>query len=326
MAYDMITVGGATEDITFYTSEGVLIDNKKDLTRRRLLAFEYGAKIKIDKSFSGFGGGAANAAVAFSRLGFKAACLSALGDDERGRKITANFKSQGVAIELTQKIENKETGFSFLLVGKDNEHICFSNRGANDELSITNYELPIINQARWIYLTSMSGEWQPNLDKIFSLKNAKIAWNPGHRQIISGVKALRKYLKRVNCLIVNKDEALELVMSDKKYKNKNAAYLNNQKNLLNALKSFGPDIAVITNGRSGADAISGERFFHQPIIKEKRRVDTTGVGDAFGSSFIAGMELYGGDIKKALALAAKNSAAEISEQGAQNGLLRKKDI
>ena len=51
MKYDIITIGGATEDITFYTSEGVLINNKKDLTNQKLLAFEYGAKVKIDKFF-----------------------------------------------------------------------------------------------------------------------------------------------------------------------------------------------------------------------------------------------------------------------------------
>ncbi len=326
MKYDMITVGGATEDITFYTDEGVLINNKKDLTRQKLLAFEYGAKIKIDKSFFGFGGGAANAAVAFARLGFKSACLSALGDDERGRKILDNFKKQGVATELAQKIKNKETGFSFLLVGRDNEHICFSNRGANDELRIMNHELRIMENARWIYLTSLSGAWKPNLEKIFSVKSAKIAWNPGHRQIITGVGVLGKYLKQTACLILNKDEALEIVMSDKKYKKVGVKFLNNQKNLLAALTSFGPKIAVITNGRKGADAIFEGRHYHQPIVKEKQRVDTTGVGDAFGSSFIAGLELYQGDIKKALLLAARNSAAEVSQQGAQNGLLSKKQL
>jgi len=41
MKYDIITIGGATEDITFYTKEGVLIDNKKDVLRQKLLAFEY---------------------------------------------------------------------------------------------------------------------------------------------------------------------------------------------------------------------------------------------------------------------------------------------
>lgn len=326
MSYDVITIGGATEDITFYTKEGILIDNKKDLTKQKLLAFEYGAKIKVDKSYSGFGGGAANSAVAFARLGFKSACLCAVGDDERGREIIANFKSQGVDTALVQKIKNKETGFSFLLVGQSNEHICFSNRAANDELRITSYELRVMASAKWIYLTSLSGKWQTNLEKIFSLSGAKIAWNPGHRQIITGVKILKKYLRRAVCLIVNQDEALELTLSAEKFKNKSAAYLTSQKNLLSALKSFGPEIAVITNGRKGAEAIAGEQVYHQPIIKEKQRVDTTGVGDAFGSSFIAGLELYNQDVKRALALAARNSAAEISQPGAQNGLLTRQEI
>ena len=52
MKNDFITIGGATEDITFYTTEGVVIDNSKDLLRQKLLAFEYGAKIKIDAAYS----------------------------------------------------------------------------------------------------------------------------------------------------------------------------------------------------------------------------------------------------------------------------------
>ncbi|MDP2709559.1 MAG: PfkB family carbohydrate kinase [bacterium] len=326
MKYDFISVGGVTEDITFYTAEGVLINNEKDLTRQKLIAFEYGAKVKVDSSFSGFGGGAANAAVAFSRLGFKSACLGAVGGDERSIRILNNFKRQGADISLMQKIKDKETGFSFLLVGPDNEHICFSSRAANDELRITNRELRVMASATWIYLTSLSGGWRQLLDKIFSLSEAKIAWNPGHRQIVAGVKVLGKYFKKTSCLILNKDEAVELVMSAPDYKNEPAAFFNNQKKLLVALAGFGPDIAVITNGRHGADAIAAGKIYHQPIIKEKQRVDTTGVGDAFGSSFIAGLELYRRDIKKALNLAARNSAAEISRQGAQNGLLRRKDI
>ncbi|MDO8667781.1 MAG: PfkB family carbohydrate kinase [bacterium] len=326
MKYDMITIGGATEDITFHTKEGVLINNKKNLTKQKLLAFEFGAKIKVDKSFSGFGGGAANAAVCFSRLGFKAACLASIGDDERGRIILNNFKNQGVDVSLIQKTKKAETGFSFLLVGSGNEHICFSNRAANNELRIMNHELRIMEEAKWLYLTSLSGVWLGNLGKIFSVKGVKIAWNPGHRQVLAGVKVLGKYFKRTNCLIVNKDEAIELIMSDKKYENQGAAFLNNEKNLLSALTSYGPEIVVVTNGRHGADAMVAGKTYHQPIIKERQRVDTTGVGDAFGSSFIAGWELYNKDIKLSLNLAARNSAAEISQQGAQNGLLRKKDI
>jgi sugar/nucleoside kinase (ribokinase family) len=55
-------------------------------------------------------------------------------------------------------------------------------------------------------------------------------------------------------------------------------------------------------------------------------VDTTGIGDSFNSSFLAGLEIYKGDIQKSLELGAKNSASVISQQGAQNGLLTIKDL
>ncbi|MDP2737115.1 MAG: carbohydrate kinase family protein [bacterium] len=326
MKYDFITIGGATEDITFYTDEGVLINNKKDLTRQKLLAFEYGAKVKVDKSFSGFGGGAANAAVNLSNFGFKTACLSAIGEDSRGQRILNNFQKWGVDITLVQKIKNIETGFSFLLVGPSNEHIVFSNRAANNELTINNFQAEILDQSEWIYLTSLSGQWKNNLEKIFSVKNEKIAWNPGHRQILTGLPGIGKYFKKTTCLIVNKDEAIELAVSLKKYKIKSRAYLNNVKNLLLVLNSYGPKIIVITCGRHGAKAISEGKIYHQPIVKEKYRADTTGVGDAFGSAFVAGLELYKQDIRKALLLASKNAASVVSNPGAQNGLLSKKDI
>ncbi len=326
MKYNFITIGGATEDITLYTNEGILIDNKKDLTRQKLLAFEYGAKIKIDKSISSFGGGAANAAVSLSNFGFKTACLCAIGEDSRGQRILSNFQEHGVDMTMVQKIKNIETGFSFLVVGPTNEHIVFSNRAANNELTINDFEMGALDQGEWLYLTSMSGDWKSNLEKIFSVKNIKIAWNPGHRQILTGVLGLEKYFKSTMCLIINKDEAIELVISIKKYKSKSRAFLNSIKNLLLALNSCGPKIVVITGGKQGADAIAEGKIYHQPIIKEKLRADTTGVGDSFGSAFVAGLELYKQDIKKSLNLAARNAASVISIPGAQNGLLSKKDI
>lgn len=321
MKYDIITIGGATEDITFYTIEGVLIDNKKDVLRQKLLAFEYGAKIKIDKAHSSFGGGAANTAVSFSRLGFKVACIIAVGNDNRGKRILANLKKQKVDIKLVQKIKNKETGFSFLLVGPNNEHIVFSNRAANNQLRIKNYELRILKKTKWVYLTSLSGKWQEVLENVFSVKKTKIVWNPGHIQLKAGVKKIKRFLKNTAVLFVNKDEAIELVMSDSKYKSKGNKYLNNIKNLLISLKDIGSEIVVITSGKKGADAYDGNKFYHQDILKEKRRVDTTGVGDAFNSSFIAGLELYNGDIQPAMKLGAKNTASVIGQQGAQNGLI-----
>ena len=115
MKFDIITIGGATEDITFYTNEGILIDNKEDVLRQKLMAFEYGAKIKINSSYSTFGGGAANAAVCVARLGLKVACVISLGHDDRGERILKNLKKHNVNISLVQLTKMAETGFSFFV-------------------------------------------------------------------------------------------------------------------------------------------------------------------------------------------------------------------
>jgi len=325
MKYDFITIGGATEDITFYTNEGIVINNKDDILRQRLLAFEYGAKIKINKAYSSFGGGAANAAVCVSNLGFKSSVIVAIGEDTRGNKIINNFKKNKVDIDLVQKNKDIETGFSLLLVGQENEHIVFSNRAANKELKITEKEIKEINNTNWVYMTSLSGKWRGILQNVFRAKT-KIAWNPGHIQLKAGIKILWRYLKKTEVLILNKDEAIELIMSDPKFRNKNNRFLNNIKNLLKILYQFGPKTIIITNGKFGASAYDGKNFYEQPIIKEKKRIDTTGVGDAFGSTFIAGLEIFNGDIQKAMELSAKNTSLVIGEQGAQNGLLKKEQF
>jgi ribokinase len=325
MKYDFITLGGTTEDITFYTNEAVMLDNKKDVLMQKLMAFEYGAKLRIDKAYSTFGGGASNAAVCLSKLGFNVAALVAIGDDNRGKDIISNFKKNQVGTSLVQVIKGIETGFTFFIVGKDKEHVGFSNRAANAKMAISDQELKELNESKWVYMTSLSGDWKAILEKVFTSK-ANIAWNPGHIQLHAGFKAIGKYLKKTSILTVNKDEAIELATTNPKYKNKDLKFLNNIKNLLQVIYEYGPKIVVITNGKYGADAFDGEKMYHQNIIKEKKRVDTTGVGDAFGSTFVAGVELFKGDIRQAMLMCVTNTASLIGQQGAQNGLLTKDEI
>jgi ribokinase len=240
--------------------------------------------------------------------------------------VIKNLKQKKVDTSLVQKVSSSETGFSFLLVAQGNEHIVFSNRGANSELRIKNEELKIIKNTEWIYLTSLSGKWEEVLRKVFSVSEVKFAWNPGHVQLRAGIKKIGRFLKQTNILFVNKDEANELAMSDPAYNKNNYEFFGNIKNLLKILKGYGPEIVVITNGRKGADAFDGVNFYHQDIMREKKVVDTTGVGDAFNSSFVAGLKLFKGDIQKAMHLGIKNTSLVVAKQGAQNGLLTRRQI
>jgi len=325
MRYDFITVGGATEDITVYTKEGTIINNPHDLLCQRMIAFEYGAKLKVDRAYSTFGGGAANASVCLARLGVRVAALIAIGTDGRGERVAKNLSAHKVDISCLERLRGESTGFSFLVVGQSNEHVVFSNRAANKKLSIGPREIKKINNAEWVYMTSLSGKWREALRNVFKTRT-KIAWNPGHIQLHTGFKVIGKFLKKTEVVIVNKDEALELVLSDPRNKNRQRKFLNNIKNLLKIIKNWGPRIVVITNGRFGAYAYDGHEFYFQPVIKERRRIDTTGVGDAFGSTFTAGLKIFGGNIAKALKLSSYNTASVINQQGAQNGLLTRRGI
>ncbi|MFP4514649.1 MAG: carbohydrate kinase family protein [Parcubacteria group bacterium] len=321
----IITLGGATEDITIYPQEAQVLDNKGDLLRQKLLAFEYGAKISVDAMVSSFGGGSANSAVSFASLGFNSAVITALGKDDRAKKIKDNLKAKGVNTSYIINSFKKNSPYSILVIGPKGEHVAFVYTGSKVDLNLNKKSLKAIKTADWLYVTSLSKPWKSMLFEALTAAK-KVAWNPGSKQLKAGAGTLKKYFKKTTVLCLNKDEAIELVVSEKKYKGKNKSFFNNNNNLLKAIKEMGAEIVVITLGKNGSCAYDGNKIYKQGIMKEQKRVDTTGVGDAHNSAFVYGLELYEGDIQKALLLGAKNSAAVISAQGAQNGLLRKKDI
>lgn len=320
MNYDIISVGGATRDISFFTNEGLLIKNPQDLLRQELLAFEQGAKIKVDSFHYLFGGGAANAAVNFAKSGFKVACFLKVGRDDSGIAIRDNLKNKKVAVPFILKDDKLPTGFSFILVNNGGERIIFSNRSANENLKLNKPMLAAASRSKWLYFASLPKNWQSIAKPLFSLDKPKIAWNPGVSQYSGGLKVISWYLKRTNLFMLNHDEAIELVLSDDKYKGKAKSFYNKASNLLKIIKNYGPEIVVITKGKKGADAFDGKNYFHQEVYKERKRVDTTGIGDAFNSSLCAAYFLTNGNLKKSLRIAARNAAFKISHLGAQNGL------
>ena len=324
MLYDFIAIGGATRDISFFTDQGLLIDNPHDILRQKLLAFEYGAKIRVDHFNYTYGGGAANAAVNFANFGLKAACLAAVGKDENGKAIIKNLQERGVSPRLVKKLDKENSGFSFVLIS-EGERIIFTERGANGELTISPADLEAIKNAKNIYISSLSGNWLSILKKVFPLVRRygiKVSWNPSEAQYSAGLGKLAPFLEDTYMFSVNKDEAIELALISLGDKKLNHRFLNDERNLLKIIKGFGPKIAVVTSGSKGAYAYDGHDFYYQPILKEKKRIDTTGVGDVFNSTLAAGLEIYQGDIQKALLLGAKNTASKIAHLGAQNGLIK----
>lgn len=317
------TIGGATRDIMFYTDDMVIVDNKKDLLRQKLIGFEYGGKIYSQDVYLTFGGGGMNAAVNFAKLGIKTQTILSLGEDLIGQEIKKYLKRHKISTKLIQTYRNIYTGTSFIVnVGKFNEHVIFAYRGANEKMNLNKRQIGKIN-TNWIYLTSLSGNFKPALDHIFkrvAKKKMNIAWNPGSGQLEMGLKKLAKYMEQTTVFDVNHDEALELVAT---VKGKNTK--NNIKTLIKFLHSYGQKITVITDGHKGAYVYDGQKI-HFRAASKKKGLNTTGAGDSFGASFVSGLIKYKGDIEKSLKLAIVNSNAVIMEIGAQEGLLSSRDL
>ncbi|MCK5466762.1 carbohydrate kinase family protein [Candidatus Parcubacteria bacterium] len=322
--YNIITIGGATRDITFVTDKGKVIETPENLTEQKLLGFEYGAKIKSEEVFFNFGGGACNTAATFSKLGLNAAVNCRVGNDDDGKSIIKNLKESGINTDLIQINEDRKTGFSLVVVNKNGgDRVIFKYKGASDSLEIEKEE---ISKTKWIYLTSLAGNWKEGLEEINKAvkeNKIKLAWNPGATQICSGKNKLKKFLENTEILIVNKDEAIELIQSDESIK-LDYNEINNVEILAKNIKNWGPRIVVITDGPEGAYVYDGENILYSPSIPEKK-IDSTGAGDSFGSALVAGY-ILANDLETALKYGIINSGSVVGEYGAQNGILDKREV
>ncbi|MFZ5391090.1 MAG: carbohydrate kinase family protein [Patescibacteria group bacterium] len=312
MKNEVCTIGSATWDVFFTTPQAVLGRCSND----DYLMFPYGGKIDALNVKYGFGGGAANVAVALSRLGIKATILTRLGRDWRGREVANNLSAQGVKLSLLQYDKTLVTPLSFIATGGgSHDHVAFVDRGSAKGLKLP-ASLP--GSMSWFYITSLADKnWSGALFKLFlsAAKNEqKIFWNPGAAQIAQRQKMIR-LLPLVEVLDVNKEEAEILTASN----NKSVPVL------LKKLKSLGSKAVLITDGGKGAYYFDGQLIIHQPSFKIKP-LNTTGAGDSFGAGWLAGYMYSQGDIRQAMLWGMRNATAVIKTIGAQNGLLGLKQI
>lgn len=324
--FDIITIGGATRDITFLTDQGKMIETPEDLISQRLLAFEYGAKIRSEEVRMSFGGGACNAAATFAKMGLSTAMISRVGNDANGRSILENLSRRNIDASLIQTDDDRVSAFSFIVVdsaGGEGERVIFSHKGAANHLDIRSEE---INDTKWVYLTGLGDAWEESLKKIgaaIEVSGFKLAWNPGATEIAGGKEKLIGLIGHTDILIINKDEAIELIKGDSGnvFSDEDC---NDIYKLIREIKSWGAKDVVITDGKDGALLFTGSEMLKIQAFVQTQ-ADTTGAGDAFGSGLLAGY-VISGDFETALRYAALNSGGEVSEFGAENGIMAREEI
>lgn len=308
--FDVISIGGATRDVFFTTKEGKIINDKKSLSGK-MLAFEYGAKIVPEGSYFSYGGGAANTSSCFAKMGLKTGIKINIGSEGTGSLIYKTLEEKGVNTMLVERDKELHTALS-IIISNNGDHTMFLYRGANDNLQIKKWSK--IRRTKWFYVSSLTGKSSKNLEGILDIARkgrVSLSWNPGSEQLEKGYRGLKDILKVTSILVLNIAEAKELVASEGKKK------IDDDKVLLKIINDYGPKIVVITKGPKGSLAYDGDSVY-KVKAEDIKTVETTGAGDAYGSTFVAGI-IKGHDIEDSMKLASLNAAAVVGAMGAQEG-------
>jgi len=305
--FDVICVGSATVDTFARTRYSELIKILDVKGEHDLLAYPTGGKILIEELDYSTGGGGTNVAASLALLGLKTAYLGCLGEDTNAEAVLKDLKKY--KINASHVVRKKgHTGFSIILDSLEHDRTILAYKGVNNDLSPSDIGT---YKTKWLYYSAMLGKAfkaQVKLAKYAQKNRIKIAYNISSYLAEKGPRYLKPILSRTDILILNTDEARLIVgMGDFRALGKK-------------LSALGPSYVVITDGRSGAYCYhEGELYFAK--TNDIKVVETTGAGDAFASTFLAGIIMDKG-IPFAMQLATTNAESVISHHGAKNKLLK----
>jgi ribokinase len=356
MNKNIAVFGSLTVDLFVQPSETQIITQSTENTAHSLLALPHGGKISAEHIQEHFGGGASNVGVSFSRLENSVTCFGGIGDDSNGEKILKNLEKENIITENIQKFSGKKSGFSLILNAFDGERTVIFTSEANKEFGdISTEKIPENFDA--LYLCHISGK---NPEKLFEKiqnfleKNPekKFFWNPGKERIAEGLKdkTNQSLLQSCNVLFVNTEEAEKFsgilsksehtsgeelrkkhLLYEENAQKKIPSYVRNVSEIAQKFLERGVETVVITDGRKGAQVFSQkknisprEKHLFIPCFPGKR-IDTLGAGDSFASCF-SSFYLQGEPLQNCGKYASINATSVVEYQGAQDGLLTKKQV
>lgn len=261
-------------------------------------------------------GNAANAAVAFAKLGLRAGLAANVGSDQAGRQILAALHKSKVDSRFVHINQAKVSNYHYVLWYKQDRTILIKHEEYD-------YNLPhfrIIDIPKWVYFSSISKNALEYHDELAEWLDGhppvKLVFQPGTFQLEVGPRRLKRIYARSEVLAVNREEAVIISGG-------NRADIHD---LFERLHGLGPKIVVISDGHDGAYASDGTDRYKMPIYPDpKKPYERTGAGDAFTSTFVAAL-MKGGNIESALFWAPINSMSVVQQVGAQAGLLQEDEI
>lgn len=313
--YDIITFGSATRDMFLKSREFKVVVQKKFITHNGLCV-PLGSKIPVEDLEFATGGGGTNPAATFALQKLKVAYCGKVGDDGGGKAIIEELRLLGIDTKPVIKDKKHKTNYSVVLSVPDKERTILVFRDASENLRTRDIPWKELKKAKWFYISPLSGKlveiFKPLVD--FARKNKiKVFLNPGNTQLELPRTIWLSILKSINVLMLNQEEAALLT----------GIPYRKEKEIFKKLDAWTKGLVVMTRGPLGPVVSDGKFRYEAGCLKERKLVDRTGAGDAFGSGFLTGHIRSNGDIPYAIQFGSANATGCIENFGAKNGILKK---
>ena len=206
--FDVVAIGSATVDF-FVEGEWPLIRFPKTPSGRAIV-LPFGEKLEARRIYLTIGGNAINAAVTFSRQGFRTAAAAKVGNDRSGEWLERRLTREGIAARLA--VSRKHPTAQSVLLLKNGERTILGYHGASDTLTLRDLDLRAL-RAKWWYV-SLAGEsyhLYPALISFAVREGIRVAFNPSAHHLYHGKREILASLKHLAVLLVNEGEAASLM-------------------------------------------------------------------------------------------------------------------
>jgi pseudouridine kinase len=230
------------------------------------------------------GGTARNVAENLSRLGAEVVLISAVGDDQTGRRLMEPTAAAGVNIDYVITASGQHSG----------AYIAFLEE--NGSLSVALEDITVMSQVSGSYLYQhrrlfreasmimIDGNLSPaaiqTAVKLAEQHNVPLCADPSSVRL---AYKLSSHLSQLHLLVPNHVEAAELCQTDVPSHDPESNL-----NLARQLNAAGVKIAAVTLADFGLVYASGEETGHVPA-RYPEMVDSTGAGDAIISAIMYGL-------------------------------------
>ncbi|GAB4324335.1 MAG: carbohydrate kinase family protein [Promethearchaeota archaeon] len=255
------------------------------------------------------GGVTANYVTAVARLGGKAAFIGAVGNDEHGRFLLADFEAEGVDASGVRVVDGGKTPVNFIfVVERSGEKVIVqSPHMQTTRLSPDDLDVELVASAKVLHVTAIHQDVAERAVGIARDAGVAVTFDLEGQIASRGWSALKELVTRVDVLQPNKGGAFAL------------AKTNDPVAAADFFHERGVPMVVITLGSRGCLVSTPGEKVEVPGFPVEA-VDTTGAGDTFTAAFDWGVQVRGWDPFKAAKFANGAAALKCLVEGARTGM------